>query len=441
MAILVYSTASAQKSMLVQKAARIDSLVSTAFDNREFIGTILVMKHGELLINKGYGYRDATKRSSNDKETIFNIASITKTFTAALIMKLEESGKISVGEKLSVYFPGYPNGDEITIGHLLNHSSGIPDYVQDQQFRNEDQTKPVTTEYMISLFRDKPLNFAPGTKFMYSNSRYTLLGYIIEKLTGMSYERALEEYIFKPIGMSHTSFGPPADSADLAKGYAMYFKNFQRATAPVHPTISYSTGAIYSTTGDLLKWHKALVSGNFLSNQSISAMYHRGKGNYRFGWFTDSLYSRQRVSHDGNIHGYKSNINRFPVENTCVIALSNANNSSVGSIVRNIVNIICDQPFSASLVDAKEISLPDSLKAAYTGTYRYGSSENQKISVNLENNTLVLQIPGNKEMKLEALNANVFRSGSARIEFSGPVKGQYSQVMLFNKGEFLGGTK
>ncbi|HTE27728.1 serine hydrolase domain-containing protein [Flavitalea sp.] len=444
--IVVHLTAtaqkkSAQKKFDKKKSDRIDSLVNAGFENREFTGTVFVIKDGKLLMHKGYGYSDVMNKIHNGEETIYNIASITKTFTSALIMKLQESGKVSVEDNLSKYYPGFPNADKITIRHLLTHSSGLPDYVQDQGFRNSDQTKEATLEVMIGWFRDKPLNFEPGTKFMYSNSGYTLLGYVIEKITGMPYSEALVKYIFKPLEMNHTSFGPPKDTAKLARGYGMYFKNFQRLTPAVHPSISYATGAIYSTTGDLSKWHEALQSGKFLNKLSLIAMYHRDKGNYGFGWFTDSLYGKQRVSHDGNIQGYKSNINRFPGDNTCIIALSNANNSAVGGMVRNIVNILYDQPFSKSIMDAPVLRLPDSLKTAYTGTYRFGSSDKEKISIALDKDDLVLSIPGNKEMRLEALNPNVFRSGSARIEFSGPGKGQYNQVMIFNKGEFLGAQK
>jgi CubicO group peptidase (beta-lactamase class C family) len=392
-AMLIQLTVTAQIESTRRKSLRIDSLISALVGNSEFTGTVMVIEDGKLLMHKAYGFSDVAKRVANEPETIYNIASITKTFTAGLILKLQESGKVSVDDYLSKYYPGFPNGNIITIRHLLTHSSGIPDYVQDKGFNNTDQGKQVTLENMISWFRDKPLNFEPGTKFMYSNSGYIMLGFVIEKITGVTYSQALTKYIFRPLGMKHTSYGPPNDTAKLAKGYGMYFKNFQRLVPAVHPSISYATGAIYSNTGDLYKWSEALQKGNFLNKQSLSASYKRDKGIYGFGWFTDSLYGEQRVSHDGNIHGYKSNINRFPGKNTCVIALSNANNSSVGGMVRNIVNILFDQPFSKSIMDAPSIKLPDSLKAAYTGIYRYGSAETEMASVVLENNELFFIFP------------------------------------------------
>ena len=233
-----------------------------------------------------------------------------------------------------------------------------------------DQTKEVKLNDMIAFFKDKPLLFEPGTNFRYSNSGYTMLGYIIEKITGKSYALALDHFIFQPLGMQHSSFGPKdTTNKNLAQGYMMYYKNFSLPAFKVHPSISYATGAIYSTVEDLYKWHKALQSGKFLSPKSLEVAYKKDKGNYGYGWFTDSLYGKQRVSHDGNIPGYKANINRMPEDDVCVIALSNSNNSSVGGMVRNIINILYKQPFSKTFFEQPVINMPDSIKKEFTGVY------------------------------------------------------------------------
>ncbi|HTF30458.1 MAG TPA: serine hydrolase domain-containing protein [Flavitalea sp.] len=420
---------------------RIDSLVNAYYENAEFNGTLLVARSGQIILNKGYGFSDVGNKILNSDKTVFNIASITKTFTAALILKLQEEGKLSVNDQLSKYYPDYPNGDKITIHQLLTHTAGVTDYVQDPGFQSSDQSKAVTLQNMIDLFKDKPLSFEPGTKFRYSNSGYTLLGYIIEKLTGTSYADALQQYIFRTLRMKHTTFGPPADTTNLAKGYMMYFKNFKRSSLPVHATVSYATGAIYSTVNDLNIWHRSLQSGKFLSAKSLKSSYLRDKGNYGFGWFTDTLYGKPRVSHDGNISGFKSNINRFPADDICVIALSNSNNSAVGGMVRNIVNIVYDQPFSKSIADQPVIDMSDSLKAIFAGVYRFGEAKNAQVSVDLVDKNLLLTIPGIDPMKLDPITGNVFRSGPARVEFWGPAKGQFTQIRVYNKGEFFGAQK
>ncbi|RYE47083.1 MAG: class A beta-lactamase-related serine hydrolase, partial [Sphingobacteriales bacterium] len=207
--ILVFNLIIASLTAFAQKEVyRIDSLVNQYFENSEFNGTVLVAKRGEILLNKGYGYSNAEKKTANAAHTVFGIASITKTFTSALILKLQEAGKLSVQDPLSKFDPDFPNGNKITVHHLLTHTSGLSDYINDPAFRKTDQSKEQTLSAMMGFFKNKPLDFEPGTKFRYSNSGYTMLGYIIEKVTGKSYASALQQLVFKPLGMENTSYGP-----------------------------------------------------------------------------------------------------------------------------------------------------------------------------------------------------------------------------------------
>jgi CubicO group peptidase (beta-lactamase class C family) len=418
------------------EASRIDSLLTKNTADAEFCGSLLVAKGKRIILKKGYGYSHEKQKIPNDENTVFNIASITKTFTAALILKLQEQGKLSVSDVLSKYYPGYPGGDKITIHHLLTHTAGIPDYLQQKEFQVVDQSKPVALEKMIAFFKDKPLLFEPGTAFRYSNSDYTLLGYIIEKITGATYATALENYIFKPLHLNNTSYGPPqSKSLNTATGYVLYYKNFQRASLVVDPSISYATGAIYSTVNDLYKWHCALQTNKFLSKRSLSAAYTRDKGPYGYGWFTDSLYGRQRVSHDGNIPGFKSNINRFPQDDICVIALSNANNSGVGGIVRNVVNIVYHQPLTKSFADQPVIQLTEEVKKEYTGTYKWKKEDTVQAVVYLKDSNLFMTLGNQPAFEILPVFKDVFKAGEARIEFKRNKEQHVSEIWMFNKGE------
>lgn len=423
------------------EVARIDSLVEKYLDNAEFTGNVLVAKGGKILLNKSYGYSNTNDKKLHAEHTIFNIASLTKTFTAALILKLQEDGKLSVHDTLNKYHPDFPNGERITIHQLLTHTSGIPNYTDDKAFQMMDQKGEVSLHQMMSFFKDKPLAFEPGTQFRYSNSGYTMLGYIIEKLTGMSYGKALEHFIFKPLGMQHTSFGPPADKQHLATGYMMYYKNFSNPSFAVHPTISYATGAIYSTVEDLYKWHLALQKGAFLSPASLEAAYRKDKGAYGYGWFTDSLYGKARVSHDGNIPGYKANINRIPGDDVCVIALSNANSSSVGGMVRNIMNILYGQPLSKTFAEQPVIAMPDSIKSAFAGTYKFREEDAFKISVQLKDSVLMVSMAGQPAFPIYPVGRNAFKSGNTRVEFIMNKEGKPEQIFIYAKGEIAGGRK
>jgi CubicO group peptidase (beta-lactamase class C family) len=423
-------------SMGQDEVVRIDSLLTKSNDNAEFCGSVLVAKGGKIIFEKGYGYSHAEQKTPNDGNTVFNIASITKTFTAALILKLQEQGKLSVSDALSKYYPGYPNGDKVTIHHLLTHTAGIPDYLQQKEFQAIDQSKPVELEKMIAFFKDKPLLFEPGTAFRYSNSDYTLLGYIIEKVTGLPYGTALENYIFKPLHLEQTSYGPPQNKKlNVATGYMIYYKNFQRASFIVDPSVSYATGAIYSTVNDLYKWHQALQTNKFLSKRSLSAAYTSNKGPYGYGWFTDSLYGRQRVSHDGNIPGYKSNINRFPQDNMCVIALSNANNSGVGGIVRNMVNSMCHQPLTKSFAEQPVIQLTEDVKKEYAGIYKWRKEDTVQATVYMKDNSLFMTLGNQPAFEILPVLKDVFKAGETRIEFKRNKEQRVSEIWIFNKGE------
>ena len=434
--LLIINLSSCGFVLAQNETKRIDSLLLKSTENAEFCGSVLVAKSGKLLLSKGYGYSHEEQKIPNDENTVFNIASITKTFTAALILKLQEQRKLSVTDVLSKYYSGYPNGDKITIHHLLTHTSGIHNYTEDKSFQSTDQTKPLTLEEMIAFFKSKPLDFEPGTAFHYSNSGYTMLGYIIEKVTGLTYGAALETYIFKPLHMEHTSYGPPqGNKVQPATGYMMYYKNFKRPAFVVHPSISYATGAICSTVKDLYKWHQALQANKFLSETSLSAAYKKDKGNYGYGWFTDSLYGRQRVSHDGNIPGYKSNINRFPQDDVCVIALSNSNNSSVGGIVRNVVNILYHQPLPKPFGEQPVVQLADSVKKDYTGIYKFRKEDSAQVTVYVKDNSLFMTLASQPAIEILPVFKDIFKSGETRIEFKRNSLGRIQEILLFNKGE------
>lgn len=420
---------------------KIDSLVSAYASNAEFNGSILVSHKGQVIIAKGYGYMDADQKLPNNEKSIFNIASITKTFTAALVIKLVESGKLRLQDKVSKFDASFPNGEKITMHHLLTHTSGIANYTDDKSFQSSDQSNQVKLETMINYFRNKPLDFEPGTKFKYSNSGYTMLGFIIETVTGKSLADAMSNWIFKPLNMQNTSFGPPFNNANsLATGFQMYYKNYKNVSFKVHPSISYATGAIYSSVEDLYKWHQAL-QGGFLSPHSMELMYKKDVGPYGYGWFTDSLFGEKRVSHDGNIAGYKSNINRIPDQDICVIALSNSNPSAVGGMVRNIIHILFNKPLSKTFAEQPVISVTDSLLKEFTGKYLTHEKDTTGVQINLHQSALIVRVLNQEPFKIYPIAKNTFKSDDKRIEFRRNSKGEIEFVFIYVRDEFLAAKK
>ena len=320
---------------------KLDTLISAYTKLYKFNGSALVAKNGTILLNKGYGYRNAADKVLNDEQTIFQLGSITKQFTSAVILKLQEEKKLNVTDKLSKYFPGYPKGDSITIQQLLTHTSGIYNYTNDQDFMAHQVTIPANREKMMALFKDKPLDFSPGTSWSYSNSGYSLLGYIIEAVTKKPYEQVVRSYIFTPIEMTHSGF----DFTDLKNNNKAigYFKlNDKEAVAApiVDSSVSFSAGAIYSTTGDLYLWHKALEHNIILSKMQQEKAYTPVKNNYGYGWGIDSIDGKRRVGHGGGIHGFTTNIARIPEDDVCIILLSNASDGTLGEITKSIFAVL-----------------------------------------------------------------------------------------------------
>lgn len=374
-----------------------------AFVNQEkFTGTVLVAKQGEIILHKGYGFKNAETQTPNSSNTIYQVASLAKQFTAAVILKLQEQGKLSVHDKLSKYYPGYPNGDKITIHHLLSHTSGVYNYTDNKEFMSADQSKPVTLDYMIKQFINKPLAFEPGTKFSYSNSGYTLLGYIIEKVTHQPYQKVLETLILKPLKLRNSgyNYGLLKDT-NKSIGYNQYGVGNYKPATYVHPSILYTTGALYSTANDLYSWHKALMGKSFLSIESHRVLYTPVAGSYGYGWQVDSLFGKKRVSHSGNVTGFKSNINRIPEDDVCVIVLSNSSSSQVGPLTMILMSILYDKPYQLPVVK-KFIRLSAETLKQYTGTYQF--SPQLTMIVSLENDKLFVQ-PGNQP-KFEILAEN-----------------------------------
>src|SRR6187399_479632 len=377
-----------------QETDKLDALINAYAKMYKFNGAALVAKNGVILLNKGYGYRNAADKITNTEQTIFQLGSITKQFTSAIILKLQQEKKLSVSDKLSKYFPGYPKGDSITIEHLLTHTSGIYNYTNDANFMSNEITKPASREKIMALFKDKPLDFSPGTSWNYSNSGYSLLGYIIEAVTKKPYEQAVRKYIFTPLGMTHSGFDfTHLQSNEKAIGY-FKLNDKEKAEAPiVDSSVSFSAGAIYSTIGDLYLWHKALQKNGILSREQQEKAYTPVKNRYGYGWSIDSIEGKRRVSHGGGIHGFITTIARVPEDDICIVLLSNASNTTVGEISKSIFAILYGKEYELPK-ERTEIKLPEEKLKEYLGEYEL--NKDLHVVISLKEGALVAIPTGQK---------------------------------------------
>lgn len=251
------------------KVARIDSLFNFCYENGMFNGSALVAENGRVIYSKGFGYADFDWNLPNAPNTKFRIGSITKQFTAMLIMQLVEKGKIRLDGHITDYLPNYrkDTGGKVTIHHLLTHTSGIPNYTGLPGFWSDSTRNPYTIEDVVTRFCSGDLEYEPGSMYRYNNSGYYILGYIIEKVTRMPFGKALEENILKPVKMFNT--GLEDESKILNKravGYVRRGDHFVREPYFFMQN-AYSVGAMYSTVEDLYLWDQALYGTSLLSKK------------------------------------------------------------------------------------------------------------------------------------------------------------------------------
>lgn len=307
----------------------LETILSRYIDEKVITGNIFITKGDEVLINKNVGMADIKNKISNSSTTKYQIGSLSKQFTAACIMILEDKGMLKVKDNISKYIPDYPNGEKITIHHLLTHTSGIPEHLDRVM---ENVTKLHTMEEIIAVFKDKPLVFKPGERFEYCNSNYVLLGHLIEKISGEEYGEFLNKNIFKPLQMNDTGYTLDLSSLDnMAIGYETISPEPQIAIN-MHPSVANAAGGIYSTSEDLNKWHKALMN-NSIMNAEVTKKFmtpyvdEENDGKYGYGWefkapyFTDKSY--KVIGHGGTTLAFVSEFYSDPVNDFNIVTLSN----------------------------------------------------------------------------------------------------------------------
>jgi CubicO group peptidase (beta-lactamase class C family) len=373
----------AQTSALAQdKAARIDEYMTRANKFRQFNGSVLVAENGKVIYKKGFGLANMEWNVPNETDTKFRLASITKQFTATLIMQLVEQGKLKLDGKLSEYLPDYRKdvGDKVTIHHLLTHTSGIPSYTSLPNFITEASRNPYAPVEFVKKYASGDLEFEPGAKFRYNNSGYFLLGVIIEKIHGKPYEQVMKEKIFEPAGMKNSGY----DHYDalIAKRAAGYEKtpNGYRNAPYLDMSIPYAAGSLYSTVEDLYLWDQALHTDKLISAKSKELMFKPFLDNYAYGWniskvtLAQSKETLNSVAHSGGIHGFSTLLVRYPEQKHLIVLLDNTSQGeNLGRISRDLTNIIYNQPFDMpkqSLAEALMKTITEQDVAAAIKQYR-----------------------------------------------------------------------
>jgi CubicO group peptidase (beta-lactamase class C family) len=338
------------------KIDKIDKLISAYAEYGQFNGSVLVAEKGKMIYKKGFGLADMEWNIPNQPDTKHRLGSITKQFTSMLIMQLVQQGKLKFDVPISAYLPAYPkkNGDVITIHHLLTHTSGTPDYTSFPIFRKM-MPDPYHPEEIVRLFADSALEFKPGETFAYSNSGYILLGVIIEKVTGKSYEQVLQENILTPLKMNNTGYDHQGMLLkNRASGYDKNGRNYVNANF-IDMSIPYAAGALYSTVEDLYLWDQALYSNQLLRKENMDLLFTKhiqtGGGYYGYGWFIGEMRigktreQLQTISHGGSINGFGTLITRIPSDKSLIVLLNNTGGAPLQEMTNAISGIMYDKPY------------------------------------------------------------------------------------------------
>lgn len=413
--------------------------------NRYFMGSVLVARAGEVLLSAGYGMANLEHDVPNTPQTKFRIGSITKQFTAAAILQLQEQGLLEVHDSISTYLPDYPNGEQITVHHLLNHTSGIPNYTELDNFEQTTKIK-VTLDDLIARFSGEPLEFTPGERYRYTNSGYVVLTKIIETVSGHSYADYLQHQILEPLGMVDSGY----DRQEVilphrASGYIFSGEAYQNADF-VDMSWPSGAGGMYSTIEDLYKWEQGLYTDTVLSASSREMMFtpkvvvraeEDGKGYYHgYGGIICTHYERKVLYHGGGIDGFSTRIARYPDERISIIVLTNIDAASATPVVpiaNDLAAILFGEPYELPK-QRQAIALDPAIYDAYVGQYEL--EPGWVMTVTKESSRIFMQWTGQERVEMFPESSTKFfvKVIDAQRTFVVDETGKASHVILHQGG-------
>jgi D-alanyl-D-alanine carboxypeptidase len=414
--------------------AGIDSMLTALYPAAEPGAAILVARDGRVLMRKAYGSANVELGVPLRPEHVFRLGSITKQFTAVAALMLVDEGKVSLNDEITRWYPDYPtHGRRITVEHLLTHTSGIQSYTGMPTYV-AGMRRDLTTDELIAVFRDQPMEFAPGERWNYNNSGYALLGGIIEKVSGMSYADFIRTRIFEPLGMRHSYYETAsAIIPGRVSGYDRTPEGIIRAANWLSMTQPYAAGSLISTVDDLLLWNRAVAEGRMLKPETwrrAFSAYRLSDGlsaGYGYGWFVGEAAGRPSIEHGGDINGFSSNGLWIPSECLHVIVLSNREREgerNADEISRQIATRLLGAPTPPPPFAVA----PDAL-AEYAGVYRASETENRLII--LEGGTLFGQRGRNPRQPLTPVGRDEFAfSSGTRARFVRGADGKVTGMVV-----------
>jgi len=395
---------------------RIDELFRPVAGGKSPGASVAVVRNGQVIFMKAYGMADVAKRVDNSPGTIFRLASITKTFTAVAVLQLIEGGKLKLDDPLSKYIVDFPNAEKILISHLLSHTAGVADFIPYEELKK------------------LPLEFEPGSRINYSSNGYSMLGRVIEKVSGQSWDEYLRDHIFLPLGMKHTGYDRTQELAGRATGYLAGADGQYHPIAPQDALGAYAGGGLYSTVEDIVRWDVGLSSGKLLRKETLERASTPGlltdgrRTVYGLGWMTTNYRGLREVGHGGDITGFNTYFARYPDFQLSVIVLSNVGMRPPGplpvsaDLVHRIAEIWLEDRMRTR--DAlPEVNVAAAALESYTGRYRLDApaviiqNMGSHIVITRQGDRLMAEANGLK-LPLRARSETVFQAPGSPAELT-----------------------
>lgn len=425
-------------------STRTDTLLSYYNQLLEFNGNVLLARDNNVVIHKGYGYRIVDKELVCDTNTIFQVGEVTQSITATVVLMLHEQGKLNLNDKLSKYYPEYPNGDKITIEHLLTHTSGIYNYGDSLDFIQNQSLISHSHEEMISLFKNKPLTSVPGKEYHNSLSNYLLLGYIIEKATGKSYYSVVRSMIFDPLGMQNSGFAyNQYASWDKATGH--YIMRYGRLMpAPnMDSTALGAAGSMFATASDLYKWSNAVIQGKFLSDSMWKRALTPYKSDLGYGWHINkgNVAGTTFIDALGTTKGFHASLRLSLKDSIVIILLMNDMGDDPAPVLRDVTAIMYNKPFEYPS-QKQPVIYPEKVLREYEGMYEL--DERTDIRVYYEEEMLKGYIIGQDPFPIIGLKKKdhfYLNNNDVTIHFVRNKDGKITSMVIRQNGKDLNARK
>lgn len=422
----------------LEKALRIDSILSAYTNKNLFNGSVLIAKKDKILLSKGYGQANFAFGIPNSATTKFKLASVSKQFTAMSVLILQERGLLNTNDKLSKFIPDFPNGDRISLHHLLTHSSGIVDFTSLPVY-DSIMNRQHTPEQLISYAKNKKLEFEPGTKFSYSNSGYIILSYVIEKASGMELGNFLSANIFEPLGMKNSGLW---HSREIIKNAAVGYNLDEKPKEAryIDMSVPSGAGAIYSTVEDLYLWDRALYTEKLVKKSTLEKMMTPFKDNYAYGLQVGAYAGRKMISHSGGIEGFSTIMYHFPEDELFIVILRNTENQNMFASHKITRAIMYSQPYQLP-AERKAIAVSKQILEKLAGEYELNPGF--VLSITTEEGRIFAQATGQPKAEIfpESELRYFPKVVDALFEFTKDEKGNTTALVLSQGGAKLPAKK